>query len=96
LHIEAATAPRDNTFVLKSQLQTTQGNFESSRTFIVADEQIRHAQPEGIQCAGRRNTKPARTCAAEILHRSKKTRALNNHAHRIVILNTVKDLTQAD
>jgi hypothetical protein len=77
-------------------LQTTQSNLESSRAFIVADEQIRHAQPEGIKRAACRNPKLAKTGAAKVLHRGKKSRALNNQTHGVVILNEVKDLTQID
>jgi hypothetical protein len=68
-HIEVAAAPRDDSLVLKSQLQTTERDFEPGRTFIVANEQIRYAQCKRIECAACRNPKLAKAGAAQILHR---------------------------
>jgi hypothetical protein len=90
LHIEFATAPRDDAFVLRAQLQTTQSNLEPSRAFIVADEQIRHAQPEGIKGAACRNPKLTKSRATKILHAGKKSCALNNQAHDCLSASTIQ------
>ena len=41
MHVEFATAPGDDSLIIKAQLQAAEGDFESCRTFIVSDEQIR-------------------------------------------------------
>jgi hypothetical protein len=92
VHIEFAAAPGDDSLVIKAQLQTAERNFESSRAFIVADEQIRHAQCKGIQRPTGRNAKLAKTGASKILHRGQESRACYSCIHQIVILNGVKDL----
>jgi hypothetical protein len=64
LGIEFAAAPRDNTLIGETQLQTAESNFESGRAFIIADKKIRHTQRERIERAASRNTKLAKAGAA--------------------------------
>ena len=51
LDIEFAAAPRNNSFIFKPQLQTTECDFESSRAFIVCNEEVRYPQCKRIECA---------------------------------------------
>jgi hypothetical protein len=44
VHVEFASAPRDDSLILETQLQTAESNFESSGAVFIANEQIRHAQ----------------------------------------------------
>jgi hypothetical protein len=81
MHIEFAAAPSHDSLVIKAQLQTAECNFESSRALVVANEQIRHAQCKRIQRAACRNARLAKTSAAKILHRSKKTSPNDGRAH---------------
>src|SRR5262249_8777732 len=56
-------------------------DFKPRRAFIVANEQIRHAQRKRIERTAGRNTKLAKSRAAQILHRTQKSRALNEQVH---------------
>jgi hypothetical protein len=69
LHVKFATAPCDDSLVLKPQLQTAERDFEPGGVFIVSNEQIRYAQRKRIERAAGRNTKLAKARAAYILQR---------------------------
>jgi hypothetical protein len=44
LYIEFAAGPGNDSLILELELESTKGNFQSSGTFVIIDEQIRHAQ----------------------------------------------------
>jgi hypothetical protein len=51
LNVKFAAAPSHYSLVLEAQTQTAKCDFEPGRVFIIANQQIRHAQRKWIQCA---------------------------------------------
>ena len=78
---ERATAPRNDTLIVKVQPQGSQSRFETSGAVLIADKRIRYSQREGIERAADRNTRLPIASAAEILDGSQKSGRSNERIH---------------
>jgi hypothetical protein len=70
LHIELAATPGHDSLVLETQTQTAQRNFEPGCTFIIANEQICHAQCKWVKRAAGGDAKLTKARPAKVLHRA--------------------------
>jgi hypothetical protein len=79
--VEIRATPRDNALILEPKPRAAEGDFQTSGVFIVADEQIRHAQTKGIERSSYRHSDFAISGPAAILNGGKKTGANDFNVH---------------